>query len=123
MIYLALAYLTVLLHLAFILFVPLGGCLVLWRRGWAWLHVPAFFWGALISFAGWVCPLTPLENRLRLKAGAAGYAGGFIEHYLLALIYPAELTRALQTALGAAVLLLNLAVYGIVIRKARLKAP
>jgi hypothetical protein len=117
MIFLILSRIIVLLHLAFILFVPLGGLLVLWRRGWAWVHVPVFVWGALISFGGWICPLTPLENWLQAKGGAGGYSGGFIEHYLLPVIYPADLTRGLQIALGTGALLINLIVYGIVIGK------
>lgn len=111
-----LADLVVLLHLAFILFVMLGGLLVLrWRR-LMWLHLPVVVWGAAIEFIGWICPLTPLENRLRAAAGEAGYSGGFIEHYLIPLIYPAGLTRELQWLLGALVLLVNAAVYWRVLR-------
>ncbi len=102
----------VLLHGLFILFVVAGGWLVAWRRWIAWLHLPAAVWGALIEFAGWICPLTPLENRLRRAAGEAGYTGGFIEHYLLPLIYPADLTRGVQIWLGIIVILANLAAYG-----------
>lgn len=102
----------VLLHLAFIVFVGLGGLLVFrWPR-WAWAHVPAFAWGALIEFNGWVCPLTPWEQRLRQAAGENGYSGGFVEHYLLPLIYPAGLTREVQLMLGLLVLVVNALVYG-----------
>lgn len=111
-----LADLVVLLHLAFILFVMLGGLLVLRRRRLMWLHLPVVVWGAAIEFVGWICPLTPLENRLRAAAGEAGYSGGFIEHYLIPLIYPAGLTRELQWLLGALVLLVNAAVYWRVLR-------
>lgn len=111
-----LADLLVLLHLAFILFVLFGGLLVLrWRR-LLWLHLPVVAWGAAIEFVGWVCPLTPLENRLRAAAGDAGYGGGFIEHYLIPLIYPADLTRELQWLLGAVVLVVNAVVYWRVLR-------
>lgn len=107
------ADLVVLLHFAFILFVVLGGFFALkWRR-LAWVHVPAALWGALIEFTGWICPLTPLENLLRKAGGAQGYASGFIEYYLLPLIYPAELTREIQLALGLGVLLLNGLVYSV----------
>jgi hypothetical protein len=100
------------LHLAFILFVVLGGLLVLrWPR-WAWFHLPAVGWGALIELMGWICPLTPLENRLRLEAGTAGYEGGFVEHYLLPVLYPAHLSRSIQIFLGLGVLLINFFVYG-----------
>jgi uncharacterized protein DUF2784 len=111
MIYRALADFVVLLHMAFVLFVAIGGLLVFkWRRV-AWFHIPAALWGALIEFAGWVCPLTPLENWLRRRGGEAGYQTGFIEHYLLPLIYPAPLSRGLQVALGLLVVGVNLAIY------------
>lgn len=117
-----LADLVVLLHLGFILFVLFGGLLVLRRRRLMWLHLPVVAWGAAIEFVGWICPLTPLENRLRAAAGEAGYSGGFIEHYLIPLIYPAGLTRELQWLLGAAVLLVNAVVYWRVLRRGAGKA-
>jgi hypothetical protein len=104
------------LHFLFVLFVVLGGLLVL-RWPWvAYLHVPAAIWGAAIEFAGWICPLTPLEHWLRRQAGDAAYAGGFIEHYILPLLYPAALTRTIQISLGLLVLAVNLGVYTYVIR-------
>ncbi len=104
--------LVVLLHLGFVLFALFGGFLALrWPRG-GWLHLPAACWAALVELAGWPCPLTLLENELRRSAGAAGYPRGFLEHYLLALLYPVGLTRGVQAALGAAVIAINLAVYG-----------
>jgi hypothetical protein len=110
----------VLIHLAFVVFVVAGALLVLrWPRI-AWVHVPAFVWGALIEFAGWICPLTPLENRLRISGGAAGYEGGFVEHYVIPILYPGNLTRALQIGLGVAVVLINAGVYGwLLMRRAR----
>ena len=114
-----LADLVVALHLLFVAFVVLGGLLVL-RWPWlAWLHLPAATWGALIEFAGWTCPLTPLENALRERAGGTGYPGGFVEHYLLPILYPSELTRALQVGLGVLVLVLNGGVYWYVLRRVR----
>jgi len=107
------------LHLAFILFVVLGGLLLLWRRWLVWLHLPAVAWGMLIEFAGWICPLTPLENWLRMQGGERGYAGGFIDHYLASLIYPAGLTRGQQWLLGALVLAINAAIYVWLWRKRR----
>ncbi len=103
----------VVLHLAFALFVVFGGLLV-WRwPRWAWVHVPAFAWGAVIEFNNWVCPLTPLEQRFRVAAGEAGYSGGFVEHYLLPLLYPEGLTREIQLGLGLFVLAVNALVYGV----------
>ncbi len=105
--YRLLADLLVALHATFVLFVASGGFLALrWRR-LVWLHVPAALWGALIEFMGWICPLTPLENRLRLLAGGAGYQGGFVEHYLIPTLYPAHYTEALRFGLGALVVVLN----------------
>ena len=114
------ADLIVLVHFGFILFVLLGGLLVLrWHR-LAWIHLPAAGWGALIEMQGWICPLTPLENRLRAAGGAAGYPGGFIEHYLIPIIYPSGLTREIQFFLCAVVILVNAVFYGIlIVRRAR----
>ena len=99
-------------HFLFVAFVVAGGFLVWrWRRV-AWVHVPIAVWGALIEFAGWICPLTPLENDLRRAAGDAGYAGGFVEHYIIPIVYPAGLTRGLQIGLGIAVVVINVIAYG-----------
>ncbi|MCM2288192.1 MAG: DUF2784 domain-containing protein [Sulfuritalea sp.] len=105
------ADLIVLLHLAFILFVGLGALFCLRWKWMAWLQLPAVAWGAAIEFRQGICPLTPLEQRLRLAAGDAGYAGGFIDHYLLPIIYPARLDAYFQYTLGALVILLNLGLY------------
>ena len=99
-----LADMVVLLHAAFLLFVLLGGLLVLRWRWLAWVHLPAVLWGIAIEVGGWYCPLTDLENSLRRAAGQAGYSGGFIEHYLLPIIYPAGLTREWQLGIALAVL-------------------
>jgi len=106
-------------HLAFIAFVVGGGMLVLaWPR-LAWLHLPAAVWGAYAELTATICPLTPLENALRLRAGQAGYAGGFVEHYLLPIIYPAGLTAHVQTLLGAIVIAINVVFYAIAWRRRR----
>jgi hypothetical protein len=105
------ADLVVVIHLLFILFVVLGGFLA-WRWRWLpWIHLPAAFWGMMIELAGWICPLTPFENALRARAGQAGYEGGFIEHYVLPVIYPGNLTRTIQIGLGLLVLLVNVVAY------------
>ena len=110
---------TVVLHLAFVAFVVLGGLLVArWARA-AWLHLPAAAWGAWVELAGWVCPLTPLENWLRRQGGEAAYGAGFVEHYLLPLLYPASLSRGAQWTLGGLVLVINAVVYAVVLRRAR----
>jgi Protein of Unknown function (DUF2784) len=114
-----LADLVVGVHFLFVLFVVLGGLLVL---RWPWLiyiHVPAAIWGSWIEFTGRMCPLTPLENALRARAGENGYSGGFIEHYLLPLLYPSALTRTIQLVLGALVIVVNLGIYGYLLRRRR----
>jgi hypothetical protein len=112
MLYAIAADVVLVIHLAFILFVMAGGLLVVRRRRLALLHLPAVAWGALVELNGWLCPLTPLENGLRLRAGEAGLSGGFVEHYLLPIIYPHGLTPDIQVILGALVIAVNVAVYG-----------
>ena len=106
-------------HLAFVLFVVFGGALVLLWPRLAWLHVPAVFWGALVELTGWVCPITPLENVLRNAAGQAGYAGGFVEHYVVALLYPEGLTHGTQLIFALLVIALNAVFYGTLVSRAR----
>jgi hypothetical protein len=113
------ADLLVVAHFAFIVFVVVGGFLVLkWPRV-ALLHVPCVLWGVLLELGGWMCPLTPLEGRFREAAGQAGYTGGFIDHYVMPLVYPEGLTRRMQIAIGVAVLAVNLCAYGaLLVRRA-----
>ncbi|TDV63259.1 DUF2784 domain-containing protein [Pseudomonas sp. LP_7_YM] len=108
-------------HLAFIMFVMFGALLVLKRWVWLWLHLPAVAWGMAVEFLHLYCPLTPLENSLRIKAGIAGYEGDFIGHYLIALIYPAGLTPQVQIGIGALVLIVNLLAYAQVISRWRVR--
>jgi len=119
--YALLADLVLVLHATFIVFVVLGGLLVFWRRRLIWLHIPAAAWGILIEFQGWICPLTYLENDLRTAAGRSGYGVGFIDHYLVPLVYPSALTHATQVLLGLAVLFVNAVIYALVWRKLRSK--
>ncbi len=113
------ADIVVLVHFIFILFVVLGGVLVLRRPRIAWIHLPVAAWGALIEFTGWICPLTPLENRLRMAAGESGYTGSFIGEYLLPVVYPPGLTPRVQLLLGSGVLAINLVLYGILLARMR----
>ena len=113
MLYDLLATTVVLLHFSFVLFV-VGGGLLLYKWPWlAWLHLPAVIWAALLEFNSWVCPLTPLEQQLRSAAGQAGYSGGFVDHYLLALLYPVGLDGNMQVILGSLVVVINVLVYGV----------
>ena len=119
MLYRFLADAVVVIHFGFVLLVVAGGFLVLrWPRA-AWIQLPAAVWGVIVEWAGWVCPLTPLENWLRARGGGAGYAGGFVEHYLLPVLYPASLTRGVQMLLGAAVLASNLVAYALVLMRSK----
>ncbi len=112
----------VVVHAAFVVFAVAGGLLAI-RRPWiAWLHIPAAVWAALIEFGGWTCPLTPLENALRERAGETAYSGGFIQHYLLRALYPSGLTRQIQWVLGCLVILVNVAAYVAATRRHRRRA-
>jgi Protein of Unknown function (DUF2784) len=118
MAYRVLADLVVGVHVLFVVFVLAGGLLAL---RWPWVaaaHLPAAVWGALIEFRGWICPLTPLEKSLRASAGQAGYQGGFIDHYLLPVLYPAGLTQRVQVVLGSLVIAVNVVVYGLLLLRA-----
>ena len=100
-----------LVHFAFIVFVIFGGFLVFRWRWMSWVHLPAAVWGVAIVVGGWICPLTHLEVALRRAAGRDGPALGFIETYLIPIVYPEALTRELQLSLGVALLAFNVLVY------------
>lgn len=116
MMYRLLADIAVVIHLVFIIYGLLGGLLFFWRRWLIVLHFPLAVWISLIEFFGWTCPLTPLENSLRLAGGGLAYERGFIEHYLLPIIYPPGLTRNIELLLGLVAVGLNLLVYTMVWR-------
>lgn len=115
MVYQIAADIVIVLHLMFVFFAVLGSLLVLWRRHLLWFHLPAMIWAAWIEFRGGICPLTPLENWLRLQGGIAGYRGSFIEHYVETLLYPPGLTRTTQVVLGTSVLIINCGLYGLLL--------
>jgi Protein of Unknown function (DUF2784) len=111
------------LHFAFIVFAVAGGFLALRNARWAFVHLPAVAWVAWIEFTGAICPLTPLENVLRERAGQGGYAGGFVDRYLVPIVYPAGLTPQVQVWLGVAVVALNALLYWRVWRRHALSGP
>ncbi|HYV65954.1 MAG TPA: DUF2784 domain-containing protein [Myxococcales bacterium] len=113
-----LADVVLVVHLGFVLFIVAGAFLILRWPWMVWVHPPAAVWGVAVEWAGWICPLTPLENRLRAQGGQAGYPGGFVEHYIVRVLYPGGLTRNIQFLLGATVLLVNLIAYAIVFARA-----
>lgn len=112
----------VVIHLLFIVFVVFGGLLVIVKPRMAFLHLPAAIWGAFVELSGWICPLTPLENRLRDLAGGNSYSGDFIIQYLMPVIYPEKLTTSIQQILGLAVIVINLIFYYIAIKRHTKKA-
>jgi uncharacterized protein DUF2784 len=115
--YQLLADLVVGLHFAFVVFVIFGALLAMkWRRV-MWLHVSAAFWGALVEFSGWICPLTPLEVWLRRRAGEDSYRSDFVARYLLPVLYPQGLTRGMQIVLGTFVVVINATIYSCVLRR------
>ena len=119
MVYRGLSDFIVLIHFGFVFFSVIGGFLVYkWKRI-IWIHLPAVFWVILIEVTGWICPLTPLENWFRLKSGTTGYQTGFIEYYILSLLYPDKLTRSFQIVLGFSLLVINLGIYTCIIRVER----
>ena len=110
--YRLLADVVIILHFTFVLFVLFGGLLAWWKPRIAWLHLPAATWGAVVEFGGWICPLTPIEQWLRLEAGESAYRSDFIGHYILPVLYPAMLTPGVQVILGAIVVVVNATIYG-----------
>ncbi len=117
MVYQTLANVVVVIHLGFVIFAVLGAFLALWRRWIIRLHLPAFLWAVWIEFSGGICPLTPLENWLRIKGGQGGYEGDFVATYLLPILYPAGLTRNVQLLLAMMVIVINAAIYGSIFYK------
>ena len=122
MLYRVLADMVLIGHLLVIIYGLLGGLLYFWRPRSVWLHLPLAIWISLIEFFQWTCPLTPWEKQLRVLAGEGTYQGGFIEHYLMALIYPEGMTRATALALGAIALGANLLIYAVVVRHRYLRS-
>jgi hypothetical protein len=118
MLYRVLADVVLIGHLLFIIYGLLGGLLYFWRSWLVWLHLPLAVWISLIEFFQWTCPLTPWEKQLRVLAGEGAYSGGFIEHYLIALIYPDGMTRGIVLSLGVIALGSNLLIYGFILRDA-----
>lgn len=121
MVYSVLADLVLIVHAVFIVFVMFGGLLALLKRWVIYLHLPALVWGAMVIAMGWVCPLTPLENAMRQLAREANYRGGFIEHYLLAAIYPQGLTPDVQILLALLLIFANVAIYAVLWRRRPIK--
>ena len=112
-----LAALVVVAHLLFVVFATLGGMLALRWPGIVWVHLPAAAWAVFVEFSGRLCPLTPLEHALRRRAGLAEYSGDFVANYIFPVLYPEGLTRDAQFAIGAFVVAMNLAAYGLVLRR------
>lgn len=122
MLYRYLADSIVVAHLLFVVYAIFGGLLVLKWKYSVFLHIPALLWATVVEANGWICPLTPLENRLRLAAGEGGYAGGFVDNYVLPVLYPENLSRPDQVVLAILLVTINIIIYALVglsIRKRR----
>ena len=115
--YRATADAVLLIHFLFAAFAVFGGALVAYNSNWAWLHVPTVLWSSLVNLMGWTCPLTPVEKALRLRAGQAGYAGGFIQHYIGRAVYPGGMPRRLELVAGVSILVGNLVVYAVILAR------
>lgn len=102
-------------HFLFAGFAVFGGLLSLQDIGWAWVHVPVVLWSAIVNLMGWTCPLTPMEKALRVRAGQAGYPGGFIHHYIGRAVYPRGMPRQLALVAGVSILVWNAVVYAVVL--------
>ena len=109
------ASLVLLAHFLFVAFAVFGGALAYFSLAWLWLHVPVVLWSSVVNFMSWTCPLTPMENSLRARAGQLGYQGGFVEHYIGPLVYPRGMPRQLELVAGASILVWNALVYAIVL--------
>jgi hypothetical protein len=118
-----LADVVIAVHVAFVAFVLLGGLLAMRWPKVAWVHLPCAVYGAAIELGQWICPLTPLENELRRRGGEAGYRGGFVEHYIVPLLYPAPLTPTVSSVLAGVVVVVNVGVYVAVLVRRRRYAP
>jgi hypothetical protein len=106
-----LASLTVIVHLLFVVFATMGGMLaVRWPRI-AWIHLPAAAWAVFVELSGGICPLTPLEQALRRRAGLPDYSGDFVANYIFPVLYPEGLTRGAQFAIGGFVVVTNVVAY------------
>lgn len=106
------AELVLLIHFVFVLLAVLGALGILIAPGWVWIHLPIVIWSAVVNLAGWTCPLTPLENRLRATSGGVAYAGGCVQHYLGPLVYPMGMPRRMERIAGVSILLWNGLLYG-----------
>jgi hypothetical protein len=108
------ANVVLLTHFAFVLLAVFGGFGLLIDPRWAWVHVPIVVWSSVVNLASWTCPLTPLENRLRVAAAGTGYAGGFVQHYIGPLVYPRGMPRQLELVAGISIILWNALLYGFI---------
>ncbi len=117
--YRILADLVAILHFLFVIFALFGAILALkWKRA-MWLQIPAALWAAAVEYANLPCPITPLEKWLIRKEGLKAYQGSFVEHHMLSILYPGQFDNSTRIILGTAVLLLNVVIYGKILRRSR----
>lgn len=105
------ADLVLLVHFLFAAFAVFGGVLAIYNSAWSWLHIPVVLWSSIVNLMSWTCPLTPMENALRIRAGQSGYSGGFIQHYVGRAVYPRGMPRRLELVAGISIVVGNALVY------------
>ena len=101
-------------HAAVALFAVLGAPLILIDPRIAIIHLPIVAWSSIVNLAHWTCPLTPLEQRLRLLAGQSSFQGGWIQHYVDPIVKPLGMPRKLELVAGVSVVVWNAVLYGVV---------
>lgn len=101
-------------HFLFAAFAVFGGVLVYFDYTWAWVHIPVVLWSSVVNLMSWTCPLTPIENAFRTRAGQLGYAGGFVQHYIGPVVYPRGMPRQLELIAGVSIVAGNALVYVII---------
>ena len=111
------ADLILIIHFTFVLFVVFGALLIFVSIKIVFIHIPAVIWGSYIELTNSICPLTYLENWFLHKANLTTYSEGFIQNYLVPIVYPMNLTKDLQIYLGIALIVLNIIVYVLIINK------
>ena len=101
-------------HALFVLFAVFGAFLVLFDRRIAYVHVPVVAWSSIVNLAHWTCPLTPVEQRLRVRAGQPAFQGGWIQNYMEPLVRPLGMPRRLELVAGVSIVVWNACLYGVI---------
>ena len=114
------ANLTLIVHLIFILYVVFGGLIFFIFSKTIFIHPPALLWGIYIELTNSVCPLTYLENWFLYQGGLTTYSNDFINNYLFPIIYPEGLTAEIQIYLGVSLIVINILIYGLILKNLKI---